>query len=143
MNENLIKVLFKLVKMKYEKTCNEDDGIILCVHTLKDIQNVISKDAREIYFTVTMEAKVVKPEKNDKICFKPTLIIEKGVFGKIHDMISLFIPCDNLKEWSFDKENVCFTRGDKKIDKNDDIEVLIDDIKFNGTRYNCLCKVIK
>ncbi len=141
MNEFLIKTVFKIAKLKYEKTCNEEDGIILSVNHIKDMKNIISKDSREIYFTLMLLANVVKPEKGDRIKFTPTLIIEKGIFGKLYDMISLFIPSDQLKDWEFEKDTTSFKRNGVIIEKNVEISAVIDEIKFNGIRYNCLCKI--
>ena len=64
MDYNILKNVFGIVKNKYEKVCDEKDGMVFSIEKIVDIENIISKDASYIHFTVTFLAIVVKPEKN-------------------------------------------------------------------------------
>jgi DNA-directed RNA polymerase subunit E'/Rpb7 len=139
-DHNIIKNVISLLKLKYEKTCNENDGMILSIsNDIIDIQNIISKDSFNILFKITFLADVVKPEKGDIINFKPSLILDKGVFGKIYDNISVFIPETNMKEWKFSDGK--YKKDEKIIDKDTYVKCTITDIKFNTTKYNCICSL--
>ena len=108
-----------------------------------DIDNVISKDGIYIHFNVTFSAIVVKPEKNLPLSFKPTLILSKGIFGKLYDHINIFIPSVNMGGWEFSEEENVFKNKDDRIDKDTMVDATIKDIKYNTTKYNCICNFVK
>jgi len=137
LNDNLINTLIYVIKQKYEKTCNEEDGLILSINSIENIKNTVSRDGKEVHFFISFNSTIVKPHKGIKISFKPTLLINKGIFGKLYDVFSLFIPETNMKGWSF--ENNSFVKGKEKITKDTEVSAIISDIKFNGTKYNCIC----
>ena len=143
LNKHLIQSILYLLKNKYEKSCTEEDGLILSINKIHNITNVISKDSKEIYFQISFSANTVKPEKGMKISFKPTLIINKGIFGKVYDLFSIFIPETNMKSYSFngEKGNESFSHKTKTeiLSRDTLINAVISDIKFSGTKYNCLC----
>lgn len=145
MDENIIKNVIHMLKNKYEKTCEEEYGLILSIDNIKDIQNMISKDSCTIIFDIKFIATTVKPEKNMCISFEPTLILPKGIFGKLYDNINLFIPDTSItsKGWVYKEDSFVFDdkhkEKEKKIDKKSKINVLIKDIKFNTNKYNCIC----
>lgn len=145
-NSDLMKNVFSMLKKKYEKTCTEEDGMILNIDSIIKVDNMISKDSCYVIFEITFNATVIKPEKGMKISVKPSyLLSSKGIFGKIYDNISVFVPEVNMgKDWKYDED--CYKKvKDEKviqvIDKNTTIEVVIVDIKFNSTKYNCVCSL--
>lgn len=141
-NYDIIKTVVSLLKIKYEKTCNENDGMInnISYDDIVSIDNIISKDSTNVLFSIKFLANVVKPEKKDVISFKPSLILDKGLFGKIYDNISVFIPETNMKEWKFEKDK--YKNKDKIIDKETVVNAVITDTKFNTTKYNCICTLL-
>jgi|LauGreDrversion4_2_1035121.scaffolds.fasta_scaffold00284_21 DNA-directed RNA polymerase subunit E'/Rpb7 len=141
-NYDIIKTVVSLLKVKYEKTCNENDGMIthISYDDIISIDNIISKDSTNVLFSIKFLANVVKPEKKDVISFKPSLILDKGLFGKIYDNISVFIPETNMKEWKFEKDK--YKNKDKIIDKETVVNAVITDTKFNTTKYNCICTLL-
>jgi len=141
-NYNIIKNVVSLLKLKYEKTCNENDGMITYIDNedIKSIDNIIGKDSISVLFSIRFLATVVKPEKGNIINFKPTLILERGLFGKIYDNISVFIPESNMPGWKFEKDK--FKKDNDIIDKSTFIKAMITDTKFNSTKYNCICTLI-
>uniref|UniRef100_A0A6C0KCA4 RNA polymerase Rpb7-like N-terminal domain-containing protein n=1 Tax=viral metagenome TaxID=1070528 RepID=A0A6C0KCA4_9ZZZZ len=139
MDENMEETISTLIRQKYERVCDEHDGVILEIHDILDIQNQISKDSCHINIRVKMRVSVVRPKKGSIFTFKPTLIIAKGIFGKIHDLISLFIPDTYLPGWVY--KNETFTAGNNTITKDTFVDVAVTDIKFNTTKYNCICKL--
>lgn len=143
LNKKMINTIVYILKNKYEKSCSEEDGLILTINKIHHITNVISKDSKEIYFQVSFSANTVKPEKGMKISFIPTLIINKGIFGKVYDMFSIFIPETNLKSYTFNNEkgNESFSHKIKThvLSRDTHVKAVISDIKFSGTKYNCLC----
>jgi DNA-directed RNA polymerase subunit E'/Rpb7 len=145
MDGNIVKTIVTLFRQKYEKICDESDGFILSIDGIKDLTNIISKDSCHINFTATLDVTTIKPQKGDKIEFKPSLVMQKGIFGKMYDSISLFIPEDYIKEkgWVYNKENDVYeNQKNDKIKKDSTIKAVISDIKFvNSTKYNCICRL--
>jgi DNA-directed RNA polymerase subunit E'/Rpb7 len=142
MDENIEESIYQLVRQKYEKTCDEHDGLILAIHEINSIQNQISKDSCHIHMMVNMTVDLVKPQKGSTFTFTPTLIIAKGIFGKLYESISLFIPDTYLSEWVYKNDTFELkTDSSKTITKQTPISVTVSDIKFNTTKYNCICKL--
>ncbi len=147
MDKNIINVVAHMFKKKYEKSCDDKNGYIVAIHSIKDLQNMISKDSTYIQFSATLLADVIKPEINLKLNITPSLIISRGIFSKIYD-ISILIPDEYLKQndWIFkdgtfikDKDND--NDNDKKIDLNTSILVKIINYKYAGSKYNCVCNI--
>lgn len=131
------ETIFEELKLKYEKTC-DDIGLIVSIDEITHIDNIINKDSIVITFYITFKAKTIKPEKGMFFSFKPSLILQKGIFGKVHDKINFFIPESNLSENGYIFENDQFISKNKKIDPNIDIHVKIIDFKYDTFKYNCI-----
>jgi DNA-directed RNA polymerase subunit E'/Rpb7 len=142
-DSNILKNVFSLLKKKYEKTCDEADGMILSIDKVLKIENLVSKDSCYINFDITFLATVIKPEKGIKLTFKPSYILQhKGVFGKIYDNISIFVPENTMKNWKYSNDSyISNVNGSNVINKDSTIEVIVDEIKFNSTKYNCVCSL--
>jgi DNA-directed RNA polymerase subunit E'/Rpb7 len=145
-DSNIMKNVFSMLKKKYEKTCSEEDGLILSIDSIIKVDNMISKDSCYVIFEIIFNATVIKPEKGLKVLVKPSYLLStKGIFGKIHDNISIFVPEINMsKDWKYEDESYKFIKDDKVIkiiDKDSMIDVVITDIKFNSTKYNCVCSL--
>jgi DNA-directed RNA polymerase subunit E'/Rpb7 len=127
-----------MLKNKYEKTCDEEDGLILSIDDVIKVENMVSKDSCYIQFDLTFMATVIKPEKGMKLVVKPSYILgTKGIFSKLYDNINVFVPESNIKDWKYSNDS--YTKSDRVIDKDTEINVVINDIKFNSTKYNCVC----
>lgn len=142
MDENMEETIATLIRQKYEKMCDEKDGLILEINKIKEIQNRISKDSCHINVDVTMNVNRVRPQKGTVFAFQPTLIIAKGIFGKLYQSISLFIPETYLSpEWEYKNDTFVHSVSKNVITKQTDVTVSVVDMKFNSTKYNCICKL--
>ena len=139
-NPSIIRTIVQQFRQKYEKTCDETDGVILHVESIDHLENVISKDSRHVHVKVTATAKIFKPLKGIEIEFQPTLIIQKGVFGKMYGVINLFIPESYLKGWIFQGDHFVSGEGDV-LGKESTVVAVITDTKFATTKYNCICSL--
>jgi len=134
------------VKRKYEKTCCEEHGLIISVIKVLDLDNTVNKDSVFITFVVKFKALTIKPEKGLQLTFTPTLIISKGVFGKLYENINLFIPESHLSThgYLFDEKIQSFCQTAKKskstkiISKSNEVHAMIEDIKYDSIKYNCI-----
>jgi hypothetical protein len=93
---------------------------------------------------ITFKAQTIKPVKDMILSFIPTLIISKGIFGKIYDNINFYIPDNNLNEneFIFDEKLLCFKNKDKKIDNTKEIIVKIDQFICDTLKYNCIVTLV-
>jgi len=139
-NSSIIRTIVQQFRQKYEKTCDEYDGVILHIESVDHLENVISKDSRHVHVKVTATAELFKPLKGIEVEFQPTLIIQKGVFGKMYGVINLFIPEGYLKGWVFQGDH--FVANDGTIlGKDCTVVATITDTKFATTKYNCICSL--
>lgn len=139
-DSNIMKNVFSILKNKYEKTCDEEDGLILSIDNIIKVENMVSKDSCYVQFDLTFLATVIKPEKGMKLAVKPSYILAtKGIFSKLYDNINVFVPEVNIKEWKYSNDS--YTKSDRVIDKDTVINVIVNDIKFNSTKYNCVCSL--
>lgn len=135
LTENVIDIINNKIKEKIN-SCDEN-GVIISIGKIKKMSNTVARDAKTIYFNVDLEITIAKPQKNEEVCFKPSLIIQKGIFGKLYGFINFFIPFDSLKGWSF--ENSTFKKARKVISKDTEIKVVINDIRYDSGKFNCIC----
>ena len=47
-----------------------------------------------------------------------------------------------MGEWTFSEDENVFTNNDDRIDKDTTINATIKDIKYNTTKYNCICNFV-
>ena len=132
----------KELRQKYEKKCCDDYGLLISIDSIESIDNTVNKDSIFITFMVTFYATVIRPVKGMKLSFIPTLVLSKGIFGKMYDNINFFIPDTNLTEmgYVFNNTTTSFNNDKKKavIDKTTNVEVVIDQLKYDLIKYNCI-----
>lgn len=138
---NIKEYIFSELKKKYEKVCCDESGLIISIDRIITIDNIINKDSINITFMVQFEAHTIKPEKNMKISFIPTLILSKGIFGKLYENINFFIPETTLLDtgYKFDNDTSSFTHEQKDtITCKTEVNVTIDQLKYDTLKYNCI-----
>jgi DNA-directed RNA polymerase subunit E'/Rpb7 len=141
-DSNIMKYILSILKTKYEKTCHESDGLILSIDKIIDVKNMISKDSCYIIFDINFQATVIKPEKDLVLTLKPSYLLDsKGIFGKIYDNINIFVPEIKMENWKYSNDS--YIKKNKTINKDTLIQVKIIDIKFNSTKYNCICSLLE
>lgn len=142
MDNNIIRNIIQLYRQKYEKTCDEKVGYIVSINSIKKLENVISRDSNHIQFCALLEMSAIKPEKGLRFTFTPSLIIQKGIFGKIYD-ISILIPEDFLKSkgWTF-HENSFVNGKNGQLTTSTAVDAMIMNYQFAGSKYNCICDIV-
>jgi len=160
LNSNIESYIIEKIKEKYLNICTEE-GMIIDIIKILEFKNTISKDSKTIIFEVSFQVKILEIKKGIKVSFKPSLIIEKGIFGKMekndhenYDNITFLIPNsklekkeENLSNWVF--INDTFKKGKKNINKNTVVNAVISDIRFDSEKkdendkvigsFNCIC----
>lgn len=123
-----------------KKKCDEN-GVIISLGDIKSIKNVISRDGKFINFTVDIDILIAKPEIGIILSLKPSLIINKGIFFKMYEHFHFFVPNDSkLKEWTF--INNSFKKNNKTINKDDEVTIIITNIRYDNNKFNCICDLV-
>ena len=136
--------LFQELKKKYEKTCCPDHGFIISIDNIISTDNLINKDSIMITFSIIFKAQSIKPQKDMILSFIPTLIISKGVFGKIYENIHFYIPDHHLLEndFIFDEQSLSFRSKNQIINNNTEVNVKIHQFICDTQKYNCIVMLI-
>jgi len=143
LNKHIKEFIFSELKLKYEKTCSNEVGVIISVDEIISMDNLINKDSITITFMVTFYAKTVKPEKEMIFSFIPTLILSKGIFGKLYENINFFIPESNLIQSGYTFESDKFVNKNDTIDSNTEISAKIEQLKYDTIKYNCITQLVQ
>jgi len=141
LTQDIDEYIYSELKKKYERTCCEV-GLIISIEEILEMDNFINKDSIIITFMVTFMAKTIKPEKNMIFSFIPSLILSKGVFGKLYDNINFFIPESNLSLLGYAFDTDKFVKKEEKIDCKNEIHVKIEQIKYDTVKYNCITQLV-
>jgi DNA-directed RNA polymerase subunit E'/Rpb7 len=154
LTKDIKEYIFSELKKKYEKTCSDTEGLIISIEHIISIDNIINKDSIHITFSVIFQALTIKPEKDMIISFIPSLILSKGIFGKLYDNINFFIPESSLKQsgYIFDTDTNVFKKdSDSERDSERETETfitcktevntIIEQLKYDTVKYNCIVRL--
>jgi DNA-directed RNA polymerase subunit E'/Rpb7 len=152
LTKDIKEYIFSELKKKYEKTCCDKEGLIISIDHIISIDNIINKDSIHITFSIVFQAITIKPEKDINISFMPTLILPKGIFGKLYDNINFFIPETSLKQsgYEFDTDTNSFKKTEKNekseneavITYKTEVNTVIDQLKYDTVKYNCIVRLV-
>jgi DNA-directed RNA polymerase subunit E'/Rpb7 len=145
LNNNLEEYISCELKKKYDKMCCIDNGLIVSIEDIIELDNYINKDSIGITFIIKFKALTIKPDIGMKVSFIPFRIVESGIFGKIYEKINFFIPNKNLTDLSFvfNEEEQSYKNEKELITKETEIKVVIEEIKYDLLKYNCITSLIK
>jgi DNA-directed RNA polymerase subunit E'/Rpb7 len=149
LNYNIKEYVYNELKKKYERTCCDEHGLIIEINECLEMDNIINKDSIGITFTIKFKAITLKPVKGLELSFIPFLIQQKGIFGKLYNKynnVQFFIPENslNISGYSFNPdENYFKNENNDIIDSTSEVNIMIDQIQYDTTKYNCITKLIK
>ena len=148
LTKDIKEYIFSELKKKYEKTCSDTEGLIISIEHIISIDNIINKDSIHITFSVVFQALTIKPEKDMIISFIPSLILSKGIFGKLYDNINFFIPESSLKQsgYIFDTDTNVFKKDSDSeretfITCKTEVNTIIEQLKYDTVKYNCIVRL--
>ena len=82
---NIKEYVYSELKKKYERTCCDEYGLIIDINECLHMDNIINKDSIGITFTIKFKALTLKPIQGMELSFIPSLIQQKGIFGKLYN----------------------------------------------------------
>ena len=145
LTKDIKEYIFSELKKKYEKSCSDNEGLIISIDHIISFDNIINKDSIHITFSITFQAVTIKPKKDMNVSFTPTLILSKGVFGKLYDNINFFIPETSLIQagYIFESDSNSFKNEETdQISCNTEVNAIIDQIKYDTIKYNCIVRLV-
>ena len=145
LNNEIMNTLQKMLKVKFETKCFENIGYISSIKKINRIDNKITPDALTILFNISFSISYILPKIGDKFTFKVTLLLDKGIFGKLYDgKLNFFIPEMSLtnNDYNFeidDESGNCFKKNTSYIFVGDFVSIKISAIKFDTDVFKCIC----
>jgi len=136
LNSNYQNVILKMLKELYENK-SVHSGYIINVNKIKEyIHNSIVDGITKV--KTLCECDVYKPVVDDIITCKVNMIHINGIFVNKYD-IKILIP-NTLNIFDI-QDNKCIYKG-KIININDDINVVIKQIRFENFNYTCIGNIV-
>ena len=144
LNASINDHIFFELKRKYDRSCCEEYGLIIDIVSIVSYDNVINKDSTSISFMITFLAHTIKPEIGMILSFIPSLIVQKGIFGKIYDNINIFVPENSLKklDYQFNESKNSYENDNHIITNQTEISVAIEQYKYDMIKYNCISQLV-
>ena len=136
LNTDYKNTLYNTLKHKYENKCINSNYIIE-VKSIKDFIHNEIKDG-DVFVKLLCECDVYKPTVNDVIRCKVNMIHVNGIFVNKYN-IKILIP--NILNIFDINNNIC-KYEDKIINIDDEINVVIKQIRFENFNFTCIGNIV-
>jgi DNA-directed RNA polymerase subunit E'/Rpb7 len=145
LNDQYDNYILEYIKKECENMCLKDIGYIKKIIKIKEIiHDEIMKMTPNINVKVNVEAEVYYPTINDILNIKVELIFNHGIFANFNKL-KVLIPIYNCEQYEliqdFSETYLKHKETQKKIKKNDIIEIQLTNIRFEKDNYSCLGKI--
>jgi len=148
LNMEIWDMLEQKIKDKYIK-CNNEYG---CITKLCKIHNTytthIERNSGNVKIYTRFLAERILPTIGKQLSCTVHMIFNHGIFAQIGENIKILIPITSIKNGKYtvdegedsSKHSVVKITGDhpKIIAADDDIKIIIIEVKYNKSRYNCI-----
>lgn len=143
LNGNYKSILLEKLRNEYEGKAIENYGLIQKVKNIVEIQEEkIMDPIPNVFFKVKACISSYIPVANDVITMTIEKIIPYGIFLQM-DFFRVLIPLSNLDEnVRIDvKNSALVVKNEKQYKQEMDIQIQLQEIRFEKNGYNCLAKV--
>lgn len=140
LNKNILWNIENTLQQIYTGLCDEKYGYIQTVHSddTKIHSNSITKND-VIYFVVSFSAECIIPAKGKRLQGKVCAISKEGFVVEIVPEIRVSVLEDSLADYKFSKGK--FSTEGTTIGTGSVVYVLIEQIKYENKRFNCVGKL--
>lgn len=144
LDNQIYKHLLEKLNKTYKNECSKDTGYILNINKIININNnYISPANSNIVFDVTVDATILKPEKDLQVEGKVFMVFNNGIFIEVIKNFKILVLKTSLIGYKFDQQKLTYTKG-KKIIKNDDIiKVKISGVKYEKKTFCCFGEMLE
>ena len=126
-------ILSKAIQ-EWQGKCTKDDGIIVKILSVdRIIDNYVSPATSGLNFVLSLNAETLKPKVGDVFVEEVKQITTRGIF--INGSITVIVPSHTLSDYTFDKDDECFSGNGKTIKTGDKIEISISAIKYENNKF--------
>ena len=134
---NIKEYVYSELKKKYERTCCDEYGLIIDINECLHMDNIINKDSIGITFTIKFKALTLKPIQGMELSF--------GKLYNKYNNVQFFIPENSLNNsgYFFNQDENYFKNENDIINNESEVNIIIDKIQYDTTKYNCITKLIK
>jgi len=143
LGKDLKKSLLEKAKSVFINECSKDNGYILDIKKIIKIKdNYISNVNSDVIFILDIDVDTLKPEINDILSDKVSMVFGGGLFISIKDKIKVLIPVNSLHGYTFDQSTKTFVKDKKIIKENDVVKVKISGVKYSNKNFSCFGELI-
>jgi DNA-directed RNA polymerase subunit E'/Rpb7 len=144
LDNQIYKHLLEKLNKTYKNECSKDIGYILNINKIININNnYISPANSSIVFDVTVDATILKPEKDLQVEGRVFMVFNNGIFIEVIKNFKILVLKNSLAGYKFDQQNLSYTKG-KKVIKNDDIiKVKISGVKYEKKTFCCFAEMLE
>jgi DNA-directed RNA polymerase subunit E'/Rpb7 len=143
LDKNMYQHLLDKIKDKYEMKCNKEYGYIIKVNSIKKIHKTqISAANSDIVCTVDFDCDTLLPDVGLILEGIVCMIIDKGIFINVKDMLKVLITSNSLKDYEYEATSNYYFKKSKKIQKNDVCKFRITGVMYSKHNFSCLGELI-
>lgn len=129
--------MFEKIKTMMTGKCTVDYGYIIKIIKIVDIgDNTIGTANSLVFFNVTYDAEILKPEIGQILTGTVCMIFQHGIFVNILDKMKVLIPATAMSSFSF--ENSSFVGNDLTITDGVELNIRITMIKYEKKVFSCI-----
>lgn len=143
LGKDLKKSLLEKAKSVFINECSKDHGYILDIEKIIKIKdNYISNVNSDVIFILDIDVVTLKPEINDILSDKVSMVFGGGLFISIKDKIKVLIPVNSLPGYTFDQSTKTFVKDKNIIKENDVVKVKISGVKYSNKNFSCFGELV-
>ena len=143
LDKNLRKSILDKAKTCFKNDCSKEYGYILNVNKIVKIKdNYISNVNSDVIFIIDIDVDTLKPEINDILSDKVSMIFSGGLFINIKDRIKVLIPVNSLSGYTFEQSTKRFIKDKNIIKENDIVKVKISGVKYSNKNFSCFGELV-
>jgi len=131
-------LLTKLQQLLFSN-CSKDYGHIIKVLNITEIVNhEIDRANCSNIFTVKFEVEILKPDVGTIMSGNVCMVYKDGIFIEVlKGRQKMLIPKLYLKDYIFDENILCYTKGEKSIKEEDFISAKVTACQYNNNTFSC------
>jgi DNA-directed RNA polymerase subunit E'/Rpb7 len=143
LDKNMYNHLLNKIKDKYEMKCTKEHGYIIKVNSIKKIHKTqISAANSDIVCTVDFDCDTLLPFVGLVLEGNVCMIIDKGIFINVKDLLKVLITINSLKDYEYDATSNSYFNKTKKIEKSDVCKFRITGVMYSKHNFSCLGELI-
>ena len=145
LDQNVLERLRDTLLSDHKKYSSEEYGVVIGMNTnFRVVSNMVRKDSGILGTTVELEINTIKPAKGMVLELVPSMVIERGLVGNVHDgVVVVFVPLAQMPGWTYNKSTQKMVHeGGRVIDTGTPVTVEITNLRFDTTCFNCIAKLL-